>query len=352
MIDIKKYKKIYIASIYEKTGGPKTLHQLAEILANLGVDVYMVYFKDYSEFILKENLLYKADGVNLSSTVIDVADNLLIVPEANVDILSEYHQITKVVWWLSLDYYLMINNLYRAKRKLYLKNISSLFFPLAFLYYKITLPKRCQLMDDDFKKIYHLYNCKYIEHYLKNKDVPLKHMHYLCGPLEEFFITLDETEVKKEKKNIVAYNCSVAKVNLKYVNKVIKHAKSLNSEIEFVPIKGMSRDKVLETLVSAKTYLDLGVFPGPERIPREAAASYCNIVASKMGSCNNDEDVPIPSKYKFDLNNINVNKIAKLLVEITLNYEKYNCDFENYRKKTKTQFYSFKNDVENAFEII
>ena len=41
MIEIKQYKKIYITSIYEKTGGPKTLHQLAEFLVNQGVDVYI-----------------------------------------------------------------------------------------------------------------------------------------------------------------------------------------------------------------------------------------------------------------------------------------------------------------------
>lgn len=176
-------------------------------------------------------------------------------------------------------------------------------------------------------------------------------MHYLCGPLEEYFVTLDEKEIKKKKKNIVAYNCSTAKVNLKYVNMVINQAAKLNSEIEFVPIKGMSREEVLKTLISAKAYLDLGVFPGPERIPREAITSYCNIITSTMGSCNNNEDVPIPLNYKFDIRRKNIKKIAKKLVDITINYEKYNCDFEEYRKKSKKQFYSFHDDIRNTFEI-
>ena len=54
MIEIKQYKKVYITSIYEKTGGPKTLHQLAEFLVNQGVDVYMVYFENVGEFVSKD----------------------------------------------------------------------------------------------------------------------------------------------------------------------------------------------------------------------------------------------------------------------------------------------------------
>lgn len=105
-------------------------------------------------------------------------------------------------------------------------------------------------------------------------------------------------------------------------------------------------------MISAKAYLDLGVFPGPERIPREAITSYCNIITSTMGSCNNDEDVPIPSNYKFDIKRKNIKRIAKKLVDITINYEKYNCDFEQYRKKSKKQFYSFHDDIRDTFEII
>ena len=351
MIEIKQYKKVYITSIYEKTGGPKTLHQLAEFLVNQGVDVYMVYFENVGEFVSKDELLYEINGVKMAPSIIDSEDNLLIVPEANADILHQYKYIKKVVWWLSLDYYLMISNAYRTKRKLYLKNIPFVFYPAAYLYFKRTLHERQQLSDSDFQEVFHLYNCKYVEDYLKKKKVSLNHMHYLCGPLEEYFVTLDEKEIKKKKKNIVAYNCSTAKVNLKYVNMVINQAAKLNSEIEFVPIKGMSREEVLKTLISAKAYLDLGVFPGPERIPREAITSYCNIITYTMGSCNNNEDVPIPLNYKFDIRRKNIKKIAKKLVDITINYEKYNCDFEEYRKKSKKQFYSFHDDIRNTFEI-
>ena len=196
MIEIKQYKKIYITSIYEKTGGPKTLHQLAEFLVNQGVDVYMVYFENVGEFVSKDELLYEINGVKMAPSIIDSEDNLLIVPEANADILHQYKYIKKVVWWLSLDYYLMISNAYRTKRKLYLKNIPFVFYPAAYLYFKLTLHERQQLSDSDFQEVFHLYNCKYVEDYLKKKKVSLNHMHYLCGPLEEYFVTLDEKEIK------------------------------------------------------------------------------------------------------------------------------------------------------------
>ena len=75
-----------------------------------------------------------------------------------------------MVWWLSLDYYLMISNAYRTKRKLYLKNIPFVFYPAAYLYFKLTLHERQQLSDSDFQEVFHLYNCKYVEDYLKKKN--------------------------------------------------------------------------------------------------------------------------------------------------------------------------------------
>lgn len=123
----------------------------------------------------------------MAPSIIDSEDNLLIVPEANADILHQYKYIKKVVWWLSLDYYLMISNAYRTKRKLYLKNIPFVFYPAAYLYFKLTLHERQQLSDSDFQEVFHLYNCKYVEDYLKKKKVSLNHMHYLCGPLEDVF---------------------------------------------------------------------------------------------------------------------------------------------------------------------
>ena len=70
MIEIKQYKKVYITSIYEKTGGPKTLHQLAEFLVNQGVDVYMVYFENVGEFVSKDELLYEINGVKMAPSII------------------------------------------------------------------------------------------------------------------------------------------------------------------------------------------------------------------------------------------------------------------------------------------
>ena len=70
------------------------MHQLAEFLVNQGVDVYMVYFENVGEFVSKDELLYEINGVKMAPSIIDSEDNLLIVPEANADILHQYKYIT------------------------------------------------------------------------------------------------------------------------------------------------------------------------------------------------------------------------------------------------------------------
>jgi hypothetical protein len=55
----------------------------------------------------------------------------------------------------------------------------------------------------------------------------------------------------------------------------------------------MSRKEVISSLTSSKIYLDLGIHPGTDRIPREAALLGCVIVTNKRGSAGNKIDVDI-----------------------------------------------------------
>ena len=111
----------------------------------------------------------------------------------------------------------------------------------------------------------------------------------------------------------------------------------------------MTREQVFEVEKMAKVYLDFGYFPGPERIPREAAALYCNIITSQKGAAANDKDVKISGEFKFSLTDDNLEKIAVLAVDMIINYDAYVSRFDDYRKVVYNQISSFEDTIYTIF---
>ena len=352
MIKIKKNTKIYIISPFHNTGGPKSLHQLANVLKNEGYNVFIVYCNFDGSIYPTNELLYKDYTINISTKIEDNLENILITSEYNSGIQLQYKKIQKVIWWLSLDFYLNKKIFYSAKLTIMRKNYPSVVMPLVIIkifLQRIGKKKYYQLINkEDFKRIYHMYNCEYVHEFLKKNNVQEDNMHYFCGPLENSYINISPKEIIAMKKDIVAYNPK--KMDMRIFNKVQKYIEKKDNSIEFVAIQKMSRNKVYETLMSAKVYLDLGFFPGPERMPREAVSLYCNIITSNKGSASNNIDVAIPKKYKFATKSNNVEKIGDLIVDMIKNYNNYILDFDTYRENVKNQILRFNKDILNIFK--
>lgn len=347
-----KNKKIYIVSSVHKTGGPKSLHQLANVLKLQGHDVHVVYCN--GKDLCNNRLLYEDCSATVAkpNEIVDEESTVLLVPEIYTGILKKYNNVVKVVWWLSLDYYFLGSALYGAKHAMHKRNISCIFFPVIWIYKCLFQRYYSKKMKskEEFKHTYHLYNCEYEKEFLLKRGAHIENMHYLCGPLEEEFLNIldNAAENRKMKRDIVAYN--PAKMNMKYFEKIKKFILNKNTNIDFVPIQNMSRDEVRESLRQAKVYVDFGYFPGPERMPREAAALQCNIVTSKVGSAANDIDVPIPSRYKMELKQSQIKSVADKILDMIYEYEEYVDDFEAYREKVRNQILYFHNDILEIFE--
>ncbi len=71
--------------------------------------------------------------------------------------------------------------------------------------------------------------------------------------------------------------------------------------VKFVPIRGVTRAQVCRTLRSAAFYLDMGHFPGKDRLPREAIRLGCPVILAKRGSARIQRDFPVPEEYLIDL---------------------------------------------------
>lgn len=338
--------KVYIICPYNVTGGPKSLHQLGSNLVNKGLQVFMFYGEKGIPSGEKE-LLFKDCKANVTTKIEDSEKNILIVPEYDTNWFFKFRKINKVIWWLSLDYYLYNYPLKRAIGVTSTKGQNKATIPLRYIKYKFEYRHNKYISKNkDFQEAYHLYNCEYVRNYLRSKGVDKSKMSYLCGPIvlpEKAKKTISKDKILKKKKNVIAYN--PAKANPKIIRLVKKYMSTHFDQYKFIAIKNMNHNDVLNILQSAKVYLDLGYFPGPERMPREAVSYYCNIITSNIGSAFNDKDVPIPDKYKFSLNKKNVPNICNLIIKMSDNYLNYLNEFDLYREKVIKQIEDFDDEI-------
>ena len=352
-----KFRKIYILSVYRKTGGPRSIHQLGYRLMERGFDVYIYYCSRFKRLNVKEPL-YDDLPIKIAATIEDNSSNLVIMPEIRAGWIRKFKNINIFIWWLSLDFYLQNSIIWSAqKRSIIYEN--SISYNYIYSSYKILRsrikgifslrPELNTLLNQaELKRLYHLYNCDYEKYFLLANSVPEKRMHYLCGPIDKKFMEIDENRIIETKRNIVAYN--PAKVRRELIDRIINCVKQRESNVEFIPIENMSLYEVADSLKEAKVYLDLGFFPGPERMPREAVMSYCCIITSIEGAAANNADVPIPDDFKFDAKLENSENIANKVVDSIRNYKSLIRRFDVYRDKVEEQICRFDKDIVEIFE--
>ena len=337
--------KVYILSDHVDTGGPKSLHQLAQALYDKKVEVYLVYV--YKSKILNDEKLYKWCCATTVSSIEDNVNNLVICPETSVNILKQYKYVKKVIWWLSLDFYLRKNVHFCTIKKIQLWNLPIVLYPIIYLYYQIKIKDKVYCVKSEFGAHYHLYNCNYVYQYLRRQGIDETKMYYLCGPLDDLYLK-DSIDVEKEE--LIAYGYNRVKVNTYYVNEVIRRVKK-NKDIEAIPIVGLSDTQVKEILARAKVYMDLGVFPGPERIPREAVMMECNLLIAKRGAAKNTIDYPIKSDYKCMPTIMNIGKIACKVISMVDNYDEELNDFKEMKGKVIRQKSLFYENIDKIFSL-
>ena len=346
MLHITRNQRIYVVSPYFNTGGPKTLHQLADILSKMGVETYIYYYDNHSDTMLFEDCSAK-----ICHKIIDDLDSIIIIPETISNFMNGFSNACIVIWWLSLDYYFTqaaygntkCNMAQNRKTLPYVFFKSVVKWIISKDYAHLFFPMNRKKLNS----CYHFYNCEYINHYLVKQNISDSKKHFLCGPLEQRFLNLDKSSIIKKKENIVAYNPS--KIDFEYLKRIKREVEKLDNTIVFLPIQNMTRDEVIAGLLKSKVYIDFGYFPGPERMPREAAMLYCNIITSTSGSAKNDIDVPIPEKHKFDKKRKNVKTIANLIIDMTNRFSDYTEYQDRYREKVQTQILTFEETVREIF---
>lgn len=115
--------------------------------------------------------------------------------------------------------------------------------------------------------------------------------------VEDFRDTENYTMCKCIKRHVV-YFPSKSQVLMELILKV--NARNHN-QLHFISMKNLPKGHVVALLSKADLYLDLGFFPGKDRMPREAILLDCPVMLARRGSARYHEDFPIPDKYLLDL---------------------------------------------------
>ena len=188
----------------------------------------------------------------------------------------------------------------------------------------------------------HLTQSEYARQFLASYGITSIEM--LGDYVNEVYLSEAERNDNQKKENLVIYNPSKGKL---LTEKIIKYC--VNENYTFVPLQGMSNEEVLATMKKAKVYIDFGHHPGKDRMPREAAIMNCCIITSTYGAAENDIDIPIDSKYKFNGKNNSFPRIKETISELICNYDIHVKEFAEYRKKILGEKLEFKMQVKNIF---
>ena len=332
------FKNIYVlCPVNIVTGGPDALHQMVFYLNHvLGYNAYIVYFnakypRSSDCFFIPAPYKIYVNEFKVESDVIDDEYNAIVIPETFSNKCKMYKKSHVFLWWLSV---------YHAENKktLFFKYIYFLTLPLRILrhlnYYKKNFVNALYSVYANEKysfvkesaNVVHLCASYYaFDHVVKKTN---NNVFYCIEPISKLFLNMyaDEKEIFSEnRKNIILYNPK------RNYTDIIRNISKVAPELKFEPLLGLTQQQLIEKYKKSKIYIDFGVFPGAERIPKEAVLFGCAVITGKRGAAGFHGDVPIPEKYKFETPIKQINEIVETIRYVLNNYENVYSDFDEYR---------------------
>lgn len=231
------------------TGGPEATHQLSDALIEQGFDAKLIYFKwdDLAQGLLAEMPEYGPFApeydrykVSLARQAIDEEGHVIVLPETLAHAVPFFQRAKVLVWWLSVD---------NAFGALSAVNLNYLRRP----------------------NVYHASQSRYAEKFCE--ALQLKSL----GMLSDYTVDLTEYATPlpmSERPKLVAFNARANKV-IADLPAIAEAIANIDPEIKLVALANASRAEIATVFATARVYVDLGNFPGKDRMPREAASMGC-----------------------------------------------------------------------------
>lgn len=323
------------------SGGPEALHQLVYYINKVNEISTIVYLAERNEAVqIPHQYMKYTKKFILLHEIPDEKDIHIILPEVYFFLIDRFKNATVSIWWLS------VNNAGLGKPpsrknlflRLYLKAIT-----------RLKLNQNNYMIKNAKARAIHY--CQGLTNYVGSyyayeflKAAKISNVRKLIEPIGKTFLD-DIGEVSftsKNRSNKILYN------PVKDFKNIIPRIAACNPELEFIALKGYSHHQMIDLFKHSKLYIDFGIFPGPERIPKEAVMCGCLILTGRFGASNYFGDVPIPDTYKIRSVN-NLKKISSRINEMLKNYDTIISDFEAYRDVVKQLERNFEDTVRKTF---
>lgn len=239
------------------TGGPEATHQLSDALLEQGFDAKLIYFKwdDLKAGLLEEMPEYgpfapeyERYKVSLARQAIDEEGHVIVLPETLAHAVPFFQHAKVLVWWLSVD---------NAFGALSAVNLNYLRRP----------------------NVYHASQSRYAEAFTQALQLNS------LGMLSDYTVDLTEYATPlpmSERPKLVAFNARANKV-IADLPAIAEAIANIDPEIKLVALANASRAEIAAIFATARVYVDLGSFPGKDRMPREAASMGCWPLSMRAG---------------------------------------------------------------------
>lgn len=318
-------KKIFVCCPGDiVTGGPELLHQLVDLLREIGKEAFISYYPFDKSFDTPTPYKHYQTP---QKEINDTNDSLVIIPETATSIAKKITRAEIGIWWLSVD------NYFQKDGENYLKDIIR--------HYRGVLHGK--LLVRNMKTFHHFTQSEYAKIFLEQHSIKSEMLTDYLG--RDHFIATP-TPCQEQRDNLIIYNPKKGK---KFTQKIIKN----NPDFNFIPIQNMTASQVKGLLKRAKIYIDFGNHPGKDRLPREAAIAGCCIITGRRGAAKNKRDIPIDERFKLDEKSTSFNSDLRKLVEsVFISFEIETVKFDDYRSQIQQEAADFKKQAILLFSAI
>lgn len=314
---------IYIfAPAYQVSGGPEALQQMCFYLRKIGKQSIIVFYNDEEgkDPMPPRYHIYGNHWI-LQDEIIDDCQNSVVVPERKPFLLNRIKNAKKYIWWLSKDNFVYEQASVWKKTKYYFKR----------MFHVDVISLDTRYCSFSLSECTHLCGSKYAYDYVKDV-LGQKDVYYCIEPISLEFLQMGPCDKAEDRRDVVLYNPSKPSL---IMSELLRRSK-----FHYVPLQGLTPQKLARVYRTSKLYIDFGEFPGPERMPKEAVYFGCNILVGKKNAAENDFDVAIPNKYKVYVD-ASVEEIERTIDDILDNYSIHSKSFDGFRCKIECLESSF-----------
>ena len=345
------------ANVY--TGGPTAIYQLCHSLRTLfGYPAVMALegVKDGIDPVHPNYKKFECPWIPLSR-VEDRVGNTIIIPESLPHLILRFPKSRKVIYWLSVDHFILswlsdrhshhlIYGLFNSIEyclksiKYCLKNVKlGLYRPIHYAtdIARFVSTKGMNKFLEGNKSFLehvdlHFAQSVYSMNFLLQAGVDKNKILILREPLEDHFLNYNQLNLESKTDLITVNSRKAFSITYQIISKIKKYDKK---NVKVVPLQNVGREKMFELLSRSKVFIDIGFHPGRDRPPREAGVLGNIVVINRSGGCYYYEDCPVPDKYAITCNDVTCRdidpaRLAQLIIDYVNNYDDYINDFKNF----------------------